>query len=291
MPLPRVKKSWREITRRRADHHGRRHRIARLGRIDHQIKRGKAEQCGQRKRGRFSHPEQSKQRKTEDGDVGQRVQRYHLKVRGKQRQRKPGPRRVLHDIFVDLLDPGVAGNSLWVVPFRKADRLQFIDEIMIIVARDVGVEPAGSEFLEQMRLPEIADVVIHPAALVPARYRPDVARQHQQKAEAANKPEGFQLTHVEPANALISPLLVAAIAGRNQAAGTETSTPGRDRRLAVEHFRDPAAGAGGGVIRQRTRTVEPAFDDLAVRLRLAILPKMPHDIDRDVVAARYQPLI
>ena len=69
-PLPRspIKKSWREITRRRADHHGRRHRVARLGRIDHQIERGKAEQSGQRKRGRFTRPEQAKQRKTGDGD-------------------------------------------------------------------------------------------------------------------------------------------------------------------------------------------------------------------------------
>src|ERR1700682_3486740 len=118
-----------------------------------------------------------------------------------------------------------------------------------------------------MRLPQIAYVIIDPAAFAPARYRPDVARQHQQKAEAAKKPERVHPAHFDPANALISPLLGAAIAGRNQAAGAETSTPGRARRLAIEHSRDPVACPQGSLRRERPHIVESAFHDLAIWLR------------------------
>ena len=93
----------------------------------------------------------------------------------------------------------MTGNSCWIVPPGKADRLQLVDEIVVIVAFDVGIESIEAELLEQMRLPQIADVVIDPAALAPARDGPDVAGQHQQKAEAANGFEKFHPAHIGPA--------------------------------------------------------------------------------------------
>src|ERR1700722_10854614 len=43
-----------------------------------------------------------------------------------------------------------------------------------------------------MSLPQITDVVVHAAAFVPARYRPDVAGQHQEANEAAGN---LQMMH------------------------------------------------------------------------------------------------
>jgi len=56
---------------------------------------------------------------------------------------------------------------------------------VVVIPGDVGVEAAKPEPLEQMRLPEIADVVIDCAGLGPGGDRPDIAGQHHQKAEAA----------------------------------------------------------------------------------------------------------
>ena len=75
------------------------------------------------------------------------------------------------------------------MPFRVADRLQAVLEIVIVVEGDAGIDAAEAEPLEQMRLPQIADVVIDAAALAPARDVSDVARQHQQEAETAEQPE------------------------------------------------------------------------------------------------------
>src|SRR4029077_5964109 len=63
------------------------------------------------------------------------------------------------------------------------------------------------------------------------------------------------------------------------------SAPGRDPRRAIKHFRDPKPCALCGLRRQRRRIVEPARHDLAVGLRQAVLPELPDNVDRDMVAA------
>ena len=55
------------------------------------------------------------------------------------------------------------------MPFRVADRLQAVLEIVIVIEGDVGIDAAEAEPLEQMRLPKIADVVINAAVFAPAR--------------------------------------------------------------------------------------------------------------------------
>src|SRR6201986_4346736 len=64
-----------------------------------------------------------------------------------------------------------------------------------------------------------------------------------------------------------------------------SSTPCRDRRRAVEHFRDPPPRALGGALRQPTRRKEAAGDDLMVRLGHAVLAELPDDVDRDMIPA------
>src|SRR5437868_1511274 len=54
MPRPSHEKRRRQQPRSRADHHGWRHRVTRLARVDHQVKRRKAEHRGQRERCRLA---------------------------------------------------------------------------------------------------------------------------------------------------------------------------------------------------------------------------------------------
>jgi len=68
---------------------------------------------------------------------------------------------------------------------------------MIVVAGNVGIEAGQSEPLEQVGLPQVADVVEDAARLVPARHRPQIAGENQQAKQAA---DGFQGIHlVRPA--------------------------------------------------------------------------------------------
>ncbi len=84
----------RQITRERADHHGRRHRIARLGRIDHQVDARHSQRMPPASAMRVRARETSKYRKGEDRDVRQHIERNHLKSRsGNSASAKPGPRR------------------------------------------------------------------------------------------------------------------------------------------------------------------------------------------------------
>ena len=73
-------------------------------------------------------------------------------------------------IFVGIRIPGMARKSLYVIPFRKIDLLQLVLEIMIVVEGDVGVDATEAKSVEQMRLPQIADIVIDPAGFDPAGY-------------------------------------------------------------------------------------------------------------------------
>jgi hypothetical protein len=86
----------------------------------------------------------------------------------------------------------VAGNSRWVIPFRKVDLPQLVLEIVVVVENDAGIDAAEARFLEQMRPPQIADVGVDAAA-----FAPDIARQHREQAEAAKQPEEFDPTHVQ----------------------------------------------------------------------------------------------
>src|SRR5947208_2485195 len=130
-------------------------------------------------------------------------------------QRIPRARRVLQDMFIRSRNEGVTGDPLYIIPFRKADRLQLVLDIVIVIIGDVGIDSAEAEPVEQMRLPEIADVVINAAAFAPARHRRDIARQHREQAQAAEKPEEFHPVHIEPRP--VSPLLGAAGARSNRA--------------------------------------------------------------------------
>ena len=76
-------------------------------------------------------------------------------------------------------------------------------EIMIVVEGDVGVDAAETEPLEQMRLPQIADIVIDPAGFAPARdidqiLLPAPAR----KPIRAEDPRIFAIFPVEPPSAV-----------------------------------------------------------------------------------------
>src|SRR5664279_2756203 len=61
-------------------------------------------------------------------------------------------------------------------------------------------------------------------------------------------------------------------------------TPGRDRCPTFERLGDPQPRAFGRLRRQRIHREETAGYDLAVRLGQPVLPELPDQIDRDVVA-------
>ncbi|MEH2602047.1 hypothetical protein V1277_001424 [Bradyrhizobium sp. AZCC 1588] len=89
--------------------------------------------------------------------------------------------------FVRLRIPYVTRHFRRIIPVWEADFLQLAGEETIVVACDVGIEPVQTVFLEQMRLPQIADVIIDTAAFAPARNGPDVASQHRQEANGAKQ--------------------------------------------------------------------------------------------------------
>ena len=65
----------------------------------------------------------------------------------------------------------------------KANAAQLAGEILVVVFGDVGVEAGQTEALKQVRLPEIAEIVIYAAALAPARDRENIAREYREKEE------------------------------------------------------------------------------------------------------------
>src|ERR1700675_2592165 len=62
-------------------------------------------------------------------------------------------------------------------------------------------------------------------------------------------------------------------------------TPGRDRRAAFEPLRYPQPGTLSRLGRQRGNLEEAGGCDLKVRLGRPVLPELPDQINRDVVAA------
>ena len=92
----------------RADHHGRRHRIARLGRVDHQIDRGKPEHRGQRQRSRIDGRETARaaQRRGSSGSPAHRAGSPEI-PRGNSASANPVPGGYCMHIFVR------AGIKVW----------------------------------------------------------------------------------------------------------------------------------------------------------------------------------
>ena len=58
---------------------------------------------------------------------------------------------------------------------------------------NTGLTYGANSQVEQMRLPEIADIVIDPAGLAPARHRPDIAGCDQKAEQAVEDLGGPQL--------------------------------------------------------------------------------------------------
>jgi hypothetical protein len=84
-----------------------------------------------------------------------------------------------------------AGIGVW--QGGRPDDAKLRREVTVVIAGDIRVETAEAEALEQMRLPQIADVVIDAAGLGPARHRPDLAREQQQAEQAANDLQRFHV--------------------------------------------------------------------------------------------------
>src|SRR6266567_5597378 len=115
----------------------------------------------------------------------------------KQRQQKAGARWILqHDLAARHRI--VAGPADRILPFGEGNFLQLAFEITIVVPDRVGVEPTSTEALEQMRLPEIADVVIHTARLAPARHCRNVAGKDREADQAEGEFYGFHQVSVVP---------------------------------------------------------------------------------------------
>lgn len=62
---------------------------------------------------------------------------------------------------------------------------------MIVIPGDIRVQAAKPEFLEQMSLPQIADIVVNAAAFAPVRYRPHIAGEDGEQCETTENLEIF----------------------------------------------------------------------------------------------------
>src|ERR1700692_4158269 len=78
--------------------------------------------------------------------------------------------------------------------------------------------------------------------------------------------------------------LVLTPACRQIRSSPQGLTPGRDRRAAFEALGDPQPGTLGYLGRQRGNFEKARGRNLAVRLGRPVLPELPDQIDRDVVA-------
>ena len=180
-----------------------------------------------------------------------------------------------------------------IVPGRKADRLQLGSEIVIVIARDVGVEAVEAETLEQMRLPQIADVVIDSARFAPARNRPDVAGQRSgSKARRKELDVAFRLLRrpdatIEKMSPRIGmPVKKSPTATKPDRIETLSRPNARSRSAPCRPALPRAAGACPGSCRRQCGTSKKPQATIS-RLgsgRRSWL-KLPDDIDRDMVAA------
>src|SRR4051812_22735772 len=87
-----------------------------------------------------------------------------------------------------------------ICPCRVTDLSRECCKIMIVVAADIGIEPAQPESLEQMSLPQIADIVIDSRSLGPMAHGPKVARKDDQAKGTAKHLEYATVfgSHLQP---------------------------------------------------------------------------------------------
>jgi hypothetical protein len=58
---------------------------------------------------------------------------------------------------------------------------------MVVIPADIRIQAADPEFLEQVSLSQVTDVVVNAASLRPARHRPNVAGEDEDAQQAAGK--------------------------------------------------------------------------------------------------------
>jgi hypothetical protein len=68
---------------------------------------------------------------------------------------------------------------------------------MIVVPRDIRVQTVKPKSLEEMGLPQIADVVVNTAAFAPMGHRPNIAGKNGKEDETA---KSLQIFHRIPAS-------------------------------------------------------------------------------------------
>src|ERR1700733_5469962 len=84
---------------------------------------------------------------------------------------------------------------------------------MVVIPGKIRVQALKPKPLEQMSLPQIADVVVNAAAVIPARHRPYIAGQHRKTYEAAGN---FQMMHrVVPARSVQIVVVQTSLQGSN----------------------------------------------------------------------------
>src|SRR3954463_4597115 len=105
--------------------------------------------------------------------VCDRVEGNSLEALWEQGKHKARPWRILQNSFFP--DVGMTRGRIRICPCRVTDLSRECCKIMIVVAADIGIEPAQPEPLEQMSLPQIADIVIDPRSLGPMAHGPKVA--------------------------------------------------------------------------------------------------------------------
>src|SRR5262245_49365283 len=87
-------------------------------------------------------------------------------------------------MLLGLRHRGMTWSTHRIAPCGIADVTQLAGEIAVVVLGDVGLEASEPEALEQMRLAQIADVVIDAAAFVPARDRQNIADENAKEEDA-----------------------------------------------------------------------------------------------------------
>ncbi len=114
------------------------------------------------------------------------IQRRHLVALRQQRQQEAGAGRILHHAFARR-QQRVADRHGRVAPCDRLDLLHRGLEEAVVVACVIGVEAGDAEALEQVRLAQVAEVVVDAAALAPVQHRPGVAGEDRQEGDAEHQ--------------------------------------------------------------------------------------------------------
>jgi hypothetical protein len=92
-------------------------------------------------------------------------------------------------------DMRVTGQPVGNVPFGVANFLGQIGEIAVIVAIEIGINSAGPESLEQMGLPEVADIIVDAGSFGPGAHRPEIAEDDSEENDRPKQPYGARIAH------------------------------------------------------------------------------------------------